>query len=68
MKTVDDDTPPPPDRPILRQGIFGGGAFGAFGGGMGGFGGGAPAAPADTRPPEERFQVQLQVRLLSHLF
>ncbi|KAH7925375.1 hypothetical protein BV22DRAFT_435938 [Leucogyrophana mollusca] len=33
----------------------------AFGGGMGGFGaGGAPAAAADSRPPEERFQVQLQ--------
>jgi len=36
-----------------------GGPFGAFG--AGGFGGTAPpAAPADTRPPEERFQVQLQ--------
>jgi ubiquilin len=36
-------------------------AFGG-GGGLGGFGGfGAPpAAPADSRPPEERFQVQLQ--------
>ncbi|KAI0652761.1 hypothetical protein C8Q79DRAFT_119741 [Trametes meyenii] len=34
--------------------------FGAFGGlgGLGAFG--APPAPADTRPPEERFQVQLQ--------
>ena len=32
-----------------------------FGSGM--FGGaGAGAVPADTRPPEERFQVQLQVR------
>ena len=29
------------------------------GGGLGAFG--APAQPADTRPPEERFQVQLQV-------
>lgn len=29
-------------------------------GGMGGMGGGTPA-PTDTRPPEERFQVQLQV-------
>jgi len=45
-----------------------GGAGGAdpFGlgalGGLGGFGGaaGAPAAAADTRSPEERFQVQLQ--------
>ncbi|KAG1805577.1 uncharacterized protein BJ212DRAFT_1486341 [Suillus subaureus] len=37
-------------------------AFGGGGGGLGGFGGfGAPpAAPADSRPPEERFQVQLQ--------
>ncbi|KAI0937440.1 hypothetical protein AcV5_005349 [Taiwanofungus camphoratus] len=32
--------------------------FGAFGGPASP--GGAPAAPADTRPPEERFQVQLQ--------
>jgi ubiquilin len=40
-------------------------AFGG-GGGLGGFGGfGAPpAAPADSRPPEERFQVQLQVRFV----
>ncbi|KAF8993823.1 hypothetical protein BDQ17DRAFT_1431422 [Cyathus striatus] len=29
-----------------------------LGGGLGGFG--APPTPADTRPPEERFQVQLQ--------
>ncbi|KAF9073315.1 hypothetical protein BDP27DRAFT_1391088 [Rhodocollybia butyracea] len=36
----------------------GGGLGGGLGGGMGGFG--APAAPADSRPPEERFQVQLQ--------
>lgn len=37
------------------QAAFGGGG----GGGFGGFG--APtAAPADSRPPEERFQVQLQ--------
>jgi ubiquilin len=35
-------------------------AFGGMGGGLGG-GFGAPAAPADSRPPEERFQVQLQV-------
>ncbi|EPS99332.1 hypothetical protein FOMPIDRAFT_1164025 [Fomitopsis schrenkii] len=40
---------------------FGLGAFGGLGGlgGLGAFGG-AQAAPADTRPPEERFQVQLQ--------
>ncbi|TBU25870.1 hypothetical protein BD311DRAFT_668775 [Dichomitus squalens] len=40
--------------------------FGGAGAGANPFGGlgafGAPAAPADTRPPEERFQVQLQVR------
>ncbi|KJA16303.1 hypothetical protein HYPSUDRAFT_147883 [Hypholoma sublateritium FD-334 SS-4] len=45
-------------------GPFGGGAgaggLGAYGG-FGPFGGAAtPAAPADTRSPEERFQVQLQ--------
>jgi ubiquilin len=33
---------------------------GMGGGGMGGMGGETPAL-ADTRPPEERFQVQLQV-------
>lgn len=38
---------------------FGLGAFGGLGR-LGAFGG-APAAPTDTRPPEERFQVQLQV-------
>ncbi|KAI0728429.1 hypothetical protein C8Q72DRAFT_885417 [Fomitopsis betulina] len=37
---------------------FGLGAFGGLGR-LGAFGG-APAAPTDTRPPEERFQVQLQ--------
>ena len=32
-------------------------------GGMGGLGAfGTPPAPADSRPPEERFQVQLEVR------
>ncbi|KAJ3771180.1 hypothetical protein FB446DRAFT_116892 [Lentinula raphanica] len=41
-------------NPAMMQQMFGGGGFG----GMGGFG--APAAPADSRPPEERFQVQLQ--------
>jgi len=44
--------------PAIMQQLFGMGAgnqFGAFGGAA------APAAPADTRPPEERFQVQLQV-------
>lgn len=39
-----------------------GGGWGAPGGGFGGMGGAAsPATPSDTRPPEERFQVQLQV-------
>ncbi|KAI0311883.1 hypothetical protein OF83DRAFT_710554 [Amylostereum chailletii] len=45
--------------PSALAGIFGGGAGGAFGAGAGGAFG-APAAPADTRSPEERFQVQLQ--------
>ena len=46
--------------PLMMQqlmGAFGGPGGGALGGGL--FG--APAAPADTRPPEERFQVQLEV-------
>lgn len=43
--------------PNLMQQMFGG-----FGGGFPGAGAGAPAAPTDSRPPEERFQVQLQVR------
>ncbi|KAI0776334.1 hypothetical protein BD413DRAFT_528502 [Trametes elegans] len=53
------------DPAIMQQMLaaLGGGAGGApnpFGGfgGLGGFG--APPQPADTRPPEERFQVQLQ--------
>jgi len=58
---------------LLGGGGFGGGLGGGPGGGLGGFGGlgglgggpgpfGAPpaAAPTDSRPPEERFQVQLQ--------
>ena len=61
-------------NPALLQALLGAGPFGGslgaggFGGGFGGLGGGMgtfgvpPAAPADTRPPEERFQVQLQVR------
>lgn len=57
----------PPFNTALMQQILagGGGPFGGlgggFGGGLGGLGG-TPPAPADTRPPEERFQVQLQVR------
>ena len=62
-------------NPALMQqmlgmgGPFGGGAgaggLGAYGG-FGGFGGAeaTPAVPADTRSPEERFQVQLQVCFL----
>ncbi|KAG9222115.1 hypothetical protein CCMSSC00406_0009566 [Pleurotus cornucopiae] len=63
----------PPFNPALMQQILsgGGGPFGGLGGGLGGgFGGslggglgglgGTPPAPADARPPEERFQVQLQ--------
>lgn len=50
------------------QQMFGGGG-GGLGGGLGSFGGmggfGAPAAPTDSRPPEERFQVQLQVSTFS---
>ncbi|PIL31037.1 hypothetical protein GSI_05732 [Ganoderma sinense ZZ0214-1] len=54
--------PPPPggmfDPAMMQQMLaaFGGGGAGA--GALGGFG--APTAPADSRPPEERFQVQLQ--------
>jgi ubiquilin len=63
--------------PAILQQLFGMGAGAAGGGAAGGgapnpfgatanpfgtFGGAsAPAAPADTRPPEERFQLQLQV-------
>ncbi|KAH0825943.1 ubiquitin family-domain-containing protein [Lanmaoa asiatica] len=56
-------------NPALLQALLGGGGFGggmggfsglgALGGGMGPFGA-TPAAPPNTRPPEERFQVQLQ--------
>lgn len=49
--------------PALMQQLLAMGPFG--GGGFGGFGGSPPppaasATPADARPPEERFQVQLQ--------
>jgi len=45
----------------LLSGAAGGGAGGPFGlGGGGGGGSAAPAAPSDTRPPEERFETQLQ--------
>lgn len=51
-------------NPFGGLGGFGAGGLGGLGGlGAGGLGGfGAPAAPANTQPPEERFQVQLQVR------
>lgn len=42
--------------PALMQQMMGMNAFGPSAGGFG-----TPPAPADTRPPEERFQVQLQV-------
>jgi len=38
------------------------GSQGGLGGLPFGAGAGATATPADTRPPEERFQLQLQVR------
>ncbi|GLB34442.1 putative DUF2407 ubiquitin-like domain containing protein [Lyophyllum shimeji] len=44
--------------PATMQQLMAG--FGGFGGGAGAGFGAPPAAPADTRPPEERFQVQLQ--------
>ena len=56
-------------NPALMQQFLAGGGFGAPAPGANpwasAFGGAgatpaAPAAPADTRPPEERFQVQLQ--------
>lgn len=55
--------------PALIQQILGGLGAGAGGGGLPGFGGAGgfgatPPQPADSRPPEERFQVQLQVRCL----
>lgn len=43
----------------LGGGLFGGPA-GGLGGGLGGGLFGVPPTPADTRPPEERFQTQLQ--------
>ena len=59
------------NNPAMMQEMMaalGGGGAGAGAGGFGGLGGfggfgGAAAAPSDTRPPEERFQVQLQVSL-----
>ena len=57
--------------PALIQQLLGGLGSGAGGGGIPGMGGlvggfgGAPQ-PTDTRSPEERFQVQLQVRTPMH--
>jgi len=46
--------------PALMQQMLGLGAFGGTGaGGLGSYGS-TPLPPSDTRPPEERFQVQLQ--------
>jgi ubiquilin len=51
--------------PAALQQLFGGAAGGGAANPFGAFGGAsAPAAPADTRSPEERFQVQLQVSCL----
>ncbi|PPQ73424.1 hypothetical protein CVT26_015775 [Gymnopilus dilepis] len=48
-------------NPALMQQMMGMYGAGGGAGGLGGFGGfGSPPPPADTRPPEERFQVQLQ--------
>jgi ubiquilin len=55
-----------PDPALTQQFLIGGG-FGGAGGfsgccapGTGGFRS-APAVPADMRPPEERFQIRLQI-------
>lgn len=50
-------------NPALLQALLGGpgGGLGGLGGGLGPFGA-PPTVPADTRTPEDRFQVQLQVR------
>ncbi|PPQ67902.1 hypothetical protein CVT24_003165 [Panaeolus cyanescens] len=58
-------TNPPPnpfgfDPAMMQQMLALGNPFGPGAGGLGGYGGGAPPQPADSRPPEERFQVQLQ--------
>lgn len=45
--------------PAAMQQMFSALGGGGGGGGFGGFGA-TPAAPADSRPPEERFEVQLQ--------
>jgi len=46
----------------MAQGAGAAGGWGGFGGGGAGYGMGSPPvpAPSDPRPPEERFQVQLQ--------
>lgn len=47
----------------MGQGAAAAGGWGGFGGA--GYGMGSPPVPSDTRPPEERFQVQLQVSLFN---
>jgi ubiquilin len=53
--------PPMFDPAMMQQlmGTFGGGGAAAGAGGL--FGAGVPTTPADSRPPEERFETQLQV-------
>ena len=52
----------------MGQGANAAGGWGGFGGA--GYGMGTPPVPvpSDTRPPEERFQVQLQVSLFHSLY
>ena len=50
----------------MGQGANAAGGWGGFGGA--GYGMGTPPVPSDTRPPEERFQVQLQVSLFYPLY
>jgi ubiquilin len=50
-------------NPALFQALLsGGGLGGGLSGSLGPFGAPPAAAPADSRPPEERFQLQFQVR------
>jgi len=45
---------------LAASNAMGQGAGAAGAGAWGGFGMGAPPVPTDTRPPEERFEAQLQ--------
>ncbi|KAF9032792.1 hypothetical protein BJ165DRAFT_1516848 [Panaeolus papilionaceus] len=64
--TTGTGTNPPPnpfgfDPALMQQMLAFGSPFGPGAGGLGSYGaGGAAPQPADSRPPEERFQVQLQ--------